>query len=88
MIASKISALRSRLPEENDRVDHCQENHAGIVRLIRAGDVPRAQAALALHIRDTRDSYIGASRIDARHPASAQPPLRAGNRRREAGEPA
>ena len=62
LVASKIRALRSRLPEENDRVGHCQENHAAIVRLIRKGDVARAQQALALHIRDTRDSYLQASR--------------------------
>jgi DNA-binding GntR family transcriptional regulator len=62
LVASKIRALRSRLPDENDRVGHCQENHAAIVRLIRKGDVARAQQALALHIRDTRDSYLQASR--------------------------
>lgn len=63
LIASKISALRARLPEENDRVGHCQENHAAIVRLIRSAEVPRAQEALALHIRDTRDSYMAASNL-------------------------
>lgn len=62
LIATKIRALRSRLPEENDRVGHCQENHATIVRLIRNSDVPAAQDALAVHIRDTRNSYIEASR--------------------------
>jgi len=63
LIDSKIRALRSRLPEENDRVGHCQENHAAIVRLIRDGNVERAQQALALHIRDTRDSYVEASSL-------------------------
>jgi DNA-binding GntR family transcriptional regulator len=63
LVASKIRALRSRLPEENERVGHCQENHAAIVRLIRAGDVRRSQAALALHIRDTLDSYMEASHL-------------------------
>lgn len=63
LIASKIRALRSRLPEENERVGHCQENHAAIVRLIRAGDVARSQAALALHIRDTLNSYMEASHL-------------------------
>jgi DNA-binding GntR family transcriptional regulator len=62
LIASKIGALRSRLPEGDERVDHCQENHAAIVRLIRRKDVARAQTTLALHIRDTRDSYVAASR--------------------------
>lgn len=61
LVSSKIGALRSRLPEENERVDHCQENHAAIVRLVRTRDVASAQAALGLHIRDTRDSYIAAS---------------------------
>ena len=65
LIASKIRALRSRLPEENERVGHCQENHAAIVRLIRAGDVARSQAALALHIRDTLASYMAASHLGA-----------------------
>lgn len=62
LIATKIRALRSRLPEENERVGHCQENHAAIVRLIRDSNVPAAQDALAVHIRDTRNSYIEASR--------------------------
>ena len=69
LVATKIRALRSRLPEENERVGHCQENHAAIVRLIRAGDVKRSQAALALHIRDTLASYMQASHLGARRPA-------------------
>jgi DNA-binding GntR family transcriptional regulator len=62
LVGTKIRALRSRLPPENERVDHCQENHAVIVRMVRSADVARAQEALALHIRDTRDSYLEASR--------------------------
>lgn len=62
LIATKTRTLRSRLPEENERVGHCQENHAAIVRLIRDSNVPAAQDALAVHIRDTRNSYIEASR--------------------------
>jgi len=65
LVGTKIRALRSRLPEGNDRVDHCQENHAVIVALVRAGKVGAAQKALALHIRDTRESYLEASRADA-----------------------
>lgn len=61
LVSSKITALRARLPEENERVDHCQENHAAIVRLVRTGKVADAQKALVLHIRDTRDSYLAAS---------------------------
>lgn len=75
LVASKIRALRSRLPEENDRVGHCQENHAAIVRLIRKGDVTRAQEALALHIRDTRDSYLQASRQPTAPAPRLQPQL-------------
>lgn len=62
LVGIKIRALRSRLPEADTRVDHCQDNHGEIVRLIRAGHTARAQKALALHIRDTRDSYLAASR--------------------------
>jgi len=87
LVSSKISALRSRLPEENERVDHCQENHAAIVRLIRAADIARAQKALALHIRDTRDSYIEASGVRADNssaPASAARALHRGRPKRGA----
>jgi DNA-binding GntR family transcriptional regulator len=72
LVASKIRTLRSRLPEENDRVGHCQANHAAIVRLIRAGDAARAQDALALHIRDTRASYLQASRSAPRSSRQAR----------------
>ena len=61
LVSSKISALRARLPEEDERVDHCQENHAAILRLVRTARIADAQKALALHIRDTRDSYLAAS---------------------------
>ena len=59
LIASKISALRARLPQENEQVDHCQQNHATIVNLMRDGRVAPTQRALALHIRDTLESYQG-----------------------------
>jgi DNA-binding GntR family transcriptional regulator len=61
LVASKIAALRARLPEENERVGHCQENHAAIVRLIREGGIAPAQQALALHIQDTLESYRSAA---------------------------
>lgn len=64
LVAHKIRALRSRLPEENERVGHCQANHERIVEGIRSGDVERSQALLAEHIRDTLDSYLAASRGD------------------------
>ena len=69
LVATKIAALRARLPEENDRVGHCQENHAAIVRLIRDAAPHEAQQALALHIRDTLESYRAATHLRA--PAAA-----------------
>lgn len=60
LIASKIAAMRARLPEENERVGHCQENHAAIVRLIAQGGPAEAQEALGLHIQDTLQSYMAA----------------------------
>lgn len=61
LIASKISALRARLPQQNEQVDHCQQNHATIVNLMRNGRVAPTQRALALHIRDTLESYQAAT---------------------------
>jgi DNA-binding GntR family transcriptional regulator len=63
LIASKISALRARLPEESEQVDHCQQNHAAIVGLMRDGRIAPTQRALALHIRDTLESYRAASNV-------------------------
>jgi DNA-binding GntR family transcriptional regulator len=63
MIASKISALRARLPEANEQVDHCQQNHATIVGLMREGRIAPTQRALALHIRDTLESYRAATNL-------------------------
>jgi DNA-binding GntR family transcriptional regulator len=65
LIASKISALRARLPEEAEQVDHCQQNHATIVGLMRDGRIAPTQRALALHIRDTLESYRAASNLVA-----------------------
>lgn len=62
-IASKIGALRARLPAENERVGHCRDNHAAIVRLVRDADTRKAGAALAAHIRDTLSSYRAASEL-------------------------
>ncbi len=57
LIAAKIGALRARLPEESEKVRHCELSHAALVALIRDGRVTSAQRALALHIRDTLASY-------------------------------
>ncbi len=76
-IASKIGALRARLPAENERVAHCRDNHAAIVRLVRAADARKAGAALAAHIRDTLSSYRAASEPGAQaEPAAVAPAAR------------
>ena len=74
LIASKIGALRARLPERTEQVDHCQQNHAAILGLLREGRVAATQRALALHIRDTLASYRAAS--NAADPAEAGPASR------------
>jgi hypothetical protein len=53
------------VPEENERVGHCQANHERIVDAIRGADVKHSQTLLAEHIRDTLQSYLAASRGDA-----------------------
>ena len=63
LIASKISALRARLPEDNEQVDHCRQTHATIVTLMRDGRIVPTQRALALHIRDTLESYRAATHV-------------------------
>ncbi len=62
LVAHKINALRARLPEDNERVGHCQANHARIVAAIRSGDAARSRRLLSEHIRDTLTSYLGACR--------------------------
>ena len=62
LVAHKINALRARLPEDNERVEHCQANHARIVAAIRRGDAARSRQLLSEHIRDTLTSYLGACR--------------------------
>jgi len=61
LIASKIGALRARLPEDNEQVDHCRQTHATIVTLMRDGRIVSTQRALAQHIRDTLESYRAAT---------------------------
>jgi len=63
LIASKIGALRARLPRQDEQVGHCQQNHAAILALLREGRVAATQRALALHIRDTLASYRLASNL-------------------------
>lgn len=65
LIEHKIHALRWRLPESNDQVEHCQDNHAVILEQIREASVAKAQATLRRHIRDTEDAYLQASRSQA-----------------------
>jgi DNA-binding GntR family transcriptional regulator len=57
--------LRYRLPEHDEQVGHCQQNHARIVARIAEGDVRRAQSALREHVLSTQDSYLEASRNTA-----------------------
>ena len=65
LVEHKIHALRWRLPEHNDQVEHCQDNHAVIVAQIREGNVGRAQTTLRRHIRDTLDAYLEASHAES-----------------------
>lgn len=65
LIEHKIHALRWRLPENNEQVEHCQANHAVIVEQIREGNVGKAQTTLKRHIRETEDAYLQASRATA-----------------------
>jgi DNA-binding GntR family transcriptional regulator len=60
LIEHKIHALRWRLPANNEQIEHCQANHAIIVKQIREGKLGQAQAILRRHIRDTRDAYLQA----------------------------
>src|SRR4051794_36856074 len=78
LIASKIGALRARLPEQAEQVDHCLQNHAAILALLRDGRVAATQRALALHIRDTLASYRAASNVG--ETTEAGPASRGGSR--------
>lgn len=72
LIEHKIHALRWRLPEHNEQVEHCQHNHAVIVEQVREGGVGRAQTTLKRHIRDTLAAYLEAGRRDVPALAAAQ----------------
>ena len=63
LIEHKIHALRWRLPANSEQIEHCQANHATIVKQIREGKLSRAQAILKSHIRDTQDAYLSASQV-------------------------
>ncbi len=62
LVSAQITALRYRLPVENEQVTHCQDNHSIVVAAIRNLDTRRAQALLRDHIQSTRDAYLIASR--------------------------
>ncbi len=65
LIEHKIHALRWRLPEDNEHIEHCQANHAIIVKQIREGKLAQAQTMLKRHIRDTQDAYLKAGGVTA-----------------------
>lgn len=62
LVSAQITALRYRLPVENDQVTHCQDNHRVVVDAIRNLDTRRAQTILRGHIQSTRDAYLIACR--------------------------
>jgi len=62
LIEHKIHALRWRLPANNEQIEHCQANHATIVKQICAGKLGPAQTILKQHIRDTLQAYLEAGR--------------------------
>ena len=62
LVSAQITALRYRLPIENDQVTHCQQNHDVVVQAIRDLEVRRAQAILRGHIQSTKNAYLIASR--------------------------
>ena len=62
LVSAQITALRYRLPIENDQVTHCQDNHDIVVDAIRKLDTRKAQAMLRGHIQSTRDAYLIACR--------------------------
>lgn len=65
LIEHKIHALRWRLPANNEQIEHCQANHAIIVKQIREGRLSQAQTILKRHIHDTQDAYLQASCVRA-----------------------
>jgi DNA-binding GntR family transcriptional regulator len=71
LVAAQITALRYRLPVENDQVTHCQENHDIVVEAIRHMEVDRAQDILRGHIQNTLHAYLIASRSRVARPANS-----------------
>jgi DNA-binding GntR family transcriptional regulator len=63
LIEHKIHALRWRLPENSQQVEHCEADHGVIADQIRKGNVTGAQATLRRHIGETKDTYLQASRL-------------------------
>ncbi len=62
LIEHKIHALRWRLPVNSEQIEHCQANHATIVKQICEGKLGPAQTILKHHIRDTLQAYLEAGR--------------------------
>lgn len=62
MVAAQITALRYRLPVDNEQVMHCQQNHDVVVQAVRDKNVRRAQSILRGHIESTKNAYLLASR--------------------------
>jgi DNA-binding GntR family transcriptional regulator len=69
LIEHKIHALRWRLPANSEQIEHCQANHAIIVKQIREGKLGQAQTILKRHIRDTQEAYLEAGRVTTANPA-------------------
>jgi DNA-binding GntR family transcriptional regulator len=69
LIEHKIHALRWRLPVNSEQIEHCQANHAIIVKQIREGKLGQAQTILKRHIRDTQEAYLEAGRVTTANPA-------------------
>lgn len=64
LIEHKIHALRWRLPANSEQIEHCQANHATILKQIREGRLGQAQTILKRHIRDTQKAYLEAGRAN------------------------
>ena len=62
LVASKIQALRGRLPRDDQHVASCRDDHAVILSLIGSGQDSAAVKRLRAHIKDTEDSYLAANR--------------------------
>ena len=62
LVASKIQALRGRLPRDDQHVASCRDDHAVILSLIGSGQDSAAVKRLRAHIKNTEDSYLAANR--------------------------